>query len=53
VTQHAVNDAVICCPNRLYDGNYKVLSEIAVEVFGEGSELVRGSDVPVRAPLAR
>lgn len=34
---------VICCPNRLYAGDYAVLSDVAVRAFGEGVRLVHPS----------
>lgn len=37
--------AVIACPNRLYAENYKILLEIADEIFGFTSVLVRPADV--------
>lgn len=39
---------IICCPNRMYAGQFKVLSEIAEETFGPGAKLVLASDVPRR-----
>jgi len=36
---------VICCPVRLYADDYKVLKDAAIQVFGNGIELVAGSDV--------
>lgn len=32
---------VICCPNRMYAENYKVLLEVAVDAFGKGMRLCR------------
>jgi hypothetical protein len=37
---------VICCPVRLYASDYKMLLDIAVEVFGQGVRLVTGSQSP-------
>lgn len=34
---------VICCPVRLYAGDYQVLKDVAVQVFGGGIDLVAGS----------
>ena len=48
VRQLSQPDAVICCPNRMYADNFKVLTEIAEEAFGAGVELIRPADVPVR-----
>lgn len=39
---------VICCPNRMYAGDFKILREISVETFGTGAELVRPTDVTAR-----
>lgn len=36
------SDPVICCPNRLYADNYKVLHEVARVAFGEGCLLTPG-----------
>ena len=35
---------IVCCPNRLYADEYRVLREVAVEVFGIGTELVNAGD---------
>jgi len=42
-------DAIICCPNRMYEGKYAALSEIAAEVFGPGSELVSAVEARARS----
>ena len=39
---------VICCPNRMYSGNFQILREIAAETFGEGAMLIRPADVSQR-----
>ncbi len=36
---------MICCPMRLYAGNYQVLRDVAAQAFGGDIELVIGSDV--------
>jgi Restriction endonuclease NotI len=36
---------VICCPIRLYSGDYKILRDVALQAFGDGIELVIGSDI--------
>lgn len=36
---------VICCPVRLYAGEYQILKDVAVQTFGGGTELIMGSDV--------
>lgn len=36
---------VICCPNRLYDSNYKILKEVAEASFGSGVRLIGGDEV--------
>jgi hypothetical protein len=35
--------AVICCPNRLYGGNHKVLVDVASDAFGEELPLLVGN----------
>lgn len=34
---------VICCANRLYDDNFRILSDVAQEAFGSGCQLVKPS----------
>ena len=41
-------EPVICCPNRMYGDNYKILAEISTEAFGLGVELVRPAEVAAR-----
>ncbi len=36
---------VICCPIRLYAGDYQILKDVAVQAFGGGTNLIIGSDV--------
>jgi hypothetical protein len=36
---------VICCPVRLYAGDYQVLKDVALQAFGGGIDLIIGSDV--------
>ena len=48
VQQVSEAEPVICCPNRMYADNFKILREISVETFGVGAELVRPADVAVR-----
>jgi len=38
-------EPVICCPMRLYAGNYQVLLDVARSAFGPGVRLIRGQDV--------
>lgn len=45
VRQKTAIDPVICCPNRLYADDFKVLSEVAMMVFGDQSELVAADQV--------
>lgn len=40
----ATSDPVICCPNRLYAGEYKVLVDIAETAFGENVTLIKPGD---------
>lgn len=37
----ATSNPVICCPNRMYAGNYNVLLDIARSCFGEDARLIR------------
>ncbi|PTS79782.1 hypothetical protein DBR17_11535 [Sphingomonas sp. HMWF008] len=39
---------IICCPNRLYADDYRALSEVGHEVFGQGTELITASDARLR-----
>lgn len=39
------SDEVICCPNRLYDGHYRVLQDVAEISFGKPANLIPGLDV--------
>jgi hypothetical protein len=36
---------VICCPIRLYAGEYQILKDVALQAFGAGFELVIGNDI--------
>lgn len=36
---------IICCPNRLYDGNYQVLADVAQSAFGPKMKLIPGQRV--------
>lgn len=38
---------VICCPIRLYAGDYQILKDVAAQAFGAGIELVVGSKASV------
>jgi hypothetical protein len=38
-------EPVIICPNRLYDGDYKFLGDVATAAFGEGTRIIRGHEV--------
>ena len=49
VRQVTESEPVICCPNRMYANNFKVLRQISVETFGTGAKLVRPADVAARA----
>ena len=48
VRQVSEAEPVICCPNRMYADNFKILREISAEAFGAGTELVRPGDVAER-----
>lgn len=41
-------DPVICCPNRLYAEDFKVLKEIAEETFGGGVQLLLAAEISPR-----
>lgn len=36
---------VICCPNRMYDENYRILSDVCEVAFGAGTRLIPAKDV--------
>ncbi|TCS64680.1 NotI family restriction endonuclease [Varunaivibrio sulfuroxidans] len=40
VRQITSDEAVICCPNRMYAENYGMLEDVATEAFGPGVQLV-------------
>ena len=45
-TMKLVNSGpVIACPNRLYAGDYRILSEVAEAAFGKGVKLIPGQKV--------
>ena len=48
VRQLTQPDPVICCPNRMYEGNFRILAEISTATFGTETELLRPSDVAGR-----
>lgn len=48
VQQPSQTRPVICCPNRLYAGNFQILREISAETFGAGSELLQPAEVARR-----
>ena len=48
VRQVSEMEPVICCPNRMYADNYKILWEISYDAFGPGTTLVRPIDVVAR-----
>lgn len=47
--KQTTRDAVVCCPNRLYGDDYKILRDVAQIAFGPGHELVAGSSAQRRA----
>lgn len=53
VRQLSATDPVICCPNRMYADNFKILREIAAETFGPGAILVRPEEVKSRLLTVR
>ncbi len=48
VQQISAAEPTICCPNRMYADNFKVLREISTETFGARAELVRPEEVSKR-----
>jgi hypothetical protein len=48
VRQLSAPEPVICCPNRLYAGSFRILKDIAEATFGAGVELIRPSDAAIR-----
>jgi len=43
--QQANPRPIICCPNRLYNGNYRTLQDIAESAFGKPASLIPGAEV--------
>lgn len=41
-------EPIICCPNRLYSHNFRILRDIAVETFGQDVQLIRPSEAKTR-----
>ena len=41
-------EPVICCPNRMYGDNFKILQEISVEAFGAEAKLLQPGDAMAR-----
>ena len=52
VQQSSQLQPVICCPNRMYAGDFQVLREISTETFGTGAELVQPAEVTRRVAVA-
>lgn len=48
VRQISDAEPVICCPNRMYADDFRILQEIAVDAFGGEVELVRSGNVVMR-----
>ena len=42
--RQTTSEPIICCPNRLYAENYRVLREVATEVFGQQIELITAAE---------
>lgn len=38
-------EPVICCPNRMYADNYRILIDVAISAFGDGVTLIDGNSV--------
>ena len=36
---------IICCPNRLYSGSYRVLSDVALAAFGPNIRLISAAEL--------
>jgi hypothetical protein len=56
VRQVSEAEPVICCPNRMYGDNFKILTEIAAEALGAGTVLIRPAyvaDAHLLAPKLR
>lgn len=47
--KQSTREAVVCCPNRLYGDDYKILRDIAAIAFGSGLDLVAGPDAQQKA----
>lgn len=47
--KQSTRDGVVCCPNRLYGDDYKILRDVAEIAFGPGHELVPGPSAQRRA----
>ena len=52
VQQSSQPQPVICCPNRMYAGDFQVLREISTETFGAGAELVQPAEVTRRVAVS-
>lgn len=48
VQQVSDHEPIICCPNRMYAGNYQILTDIAQEAFGAGTVLLKPTDIQAR-----
>ena len=48
VQQLTAEEPVICCPNRMYADNYRILTEISVEAFGPDAALIPPTTVETR-----
>lgn len=44
----SMSDPVICCPNRMYGDDLRILTEIAHDAFGVGAELVTPGELTSR-----
>jgi hypothetical protein len=42
--KQTTTDVVVCCPNRMYAGNYSILADVAADAFGEGTRLCRSRE---------
>ena len=50
--KQSTREAVVCCPNRLYGDDYKILRDVAEIAFGPGLDLVAGPSAHRKATLA-
>lgn len=47
--KQSTREAVVCCPNRLYGDDYKILRDVAEIAFGPGLDLIAGPSAQRRS----